>query len=560
MESSSNGNVHAVPARYTEQRIPMYKGNRLIAALFPTPGFDELVTRLNRLPEFDEEQRHWPIHERLQMVGTLSNCMVVLQRHIELAWVLDTMMRQGYVGREPRTREHTMVYQRLYEARKAGLPFGSRELDDDAPQLSSSLLGFSGIGKTYSLKQILRLQPQVIYHSELDITQITYIRIETPHDGTSIKGFALAIIRKIHQLIPDGNYYELYGKSTSSNEVLLGHAAHLMHTHCVGLLVADEIQNLKNAGGGKSRGSKGAKESSAGARKLMALFVSASNDLGIPILYVGTNRAEHVLQLDASPARRSVGGGTPNWEPLKATFDLAKPGEWEEFISTIWPFQWVQKPVPLTQALSDLMYHYCQGVIDLAIKLFASTQGEAMLTDAEEITAQLIEQVWETKFERVHAMMDAYRSGDTEALEQYEDIAPLSAKAMLSESLSRYEGVRSPMASVRPGHRDFVSTVSSTLQAMGVDAGRAEEIATSVEEEGKVRNVSDGVQTAINKMKPPKAPGRKRSTKKDVESLNLAPDDYRNAIAAAREKGTSVFEQLELMGAVTDLNDLLELD
>ncbi|TXC81030.1 AAA family ATPase [Paraburkholderia azotifigens] len=547
MHAHSNINPNAVTAVYTQSRIPRYKDNALIEALPPLLDYESLGVDLFDLPEFDSVQRTWPAHERIHMVSELLDSMVVLNRHVHLGWAVDMLVRQGYVARVPRTASHTRTYQKLYEARKANAPFSVRTKQNATAQLSSALLGVSGVGKTSSLKRILNLYPQVIYHPDLDITQITYLHIEAPHDGVSTKGLAFSILRELDRLIPDGNYYERFGKKSYSAETLLNHAARLMHTHCVGLLVADEIQNLKN--GGKSM------------EKMMALLVSASNELGVPILFVGTNRAANVLGLDASPARRSVGNAIYNWTALQRSSDLKKPDEWEDFISTVWPFQWLHNPVPLTQSLSDLMFHHSQGITDIAVKLFASVQWQCILDQSETITAQVIEQVWKRDFELIHTMMDAYRLNDPEALDKYHDIAPLKSEKLLDNALNRYEGVRVREKFVRPGHRDFVPTITATLKAMGIDAELASQIASSVETDGKAKNLLDGTQAALDKVKPPK---KTKATKEGAadqrkSAAELPPDDYRNAIAAARDGKTTVFAQLDAMGHVCDLDELLEL-
>jgi hypothetical protein len=545
MASRTNNNPYAVTAVYTESRIPRYRGNVLIEALLPTLDYEGLSTALMDLPAFDSQQRSWPAHERIQMIAELTDCMVTLDRHVQLAWAIDTLIRQGYVARAPRTASHTQTFQQLYEARKAQMPFSARPKQSATAQLSSSLMGTSGVGKTSSLKRILSLNPQVIYHDDADITQITYIHIEAPHDGVSTKGLAFSILRELDRLIPDGQYYERYGKKSYSAETLLNHAARLMHTHCVGLLVVDEIHNLKNAGKSKE--------------KLMALLVSASNELGVPILFVGTNRAANVLGLDASPARRSSGNAISTWSSLQSSRNLEKPDEWEDFISTVWPFQWLRNPVPLTQGLSDLMFYHSQGIIDIAIKLFASAQWRGILDETETITAQVIQDVWERDFELLHAMMDAYRSGDIDALEKYQDIAPLKSRNLVNGALHRYEGVRTRNGAVRPGHEDFIPTITDTLKALGITDEHAQEIAASVEAEGKARNVLDATQAAIEKMKPPKATKSDRPRKEETAAVDLAPDDYRNAVIASRQKGTTIFAELDSMGAVCDLDALLEL-
>lgn len=111
----------------------------------------------------------------------------------------------------------------------------------------------------------------------------------------------------------------------------MGHAARLLCLHQVGLLVVDEIQNLENSP--KNR------------QSLMSLLVSASNDLGVPILFIGTNKARRILSLDFRQARRSIGQGFTYFDRLSKG-SPQEPGEWEDFVSALWRFQWLRNPSP----------------------------------------------------------------------------------------------------------------------------------------------------------------------------------------------------------------------
>lgn len=546
MDSQSNAISAAVTAVYTEQRIPRFRNNPLIAALPAALDDDALGEYLFALPSFEKEQRSWPSYERLHMVAELSAFMSPLKRNVVLGWALDTMLRQGYVGRTPRTAAHVQVFQKLYEAQQAGKAFSPvNDLVHTTSQISSALIGVSGQGKTTTLKRLMARYPQAIDHPELGITQITYIHIETPHDGASIKGLAHSIFRKIDQLIPDCNYYQKYGRGSMSVETLLNHVARVLHMHCVGLLIVDEVQNLKH--GGKNM------------QKLMAALVSASNELGVPILFVGTNKAIEVLGLDFRQGRRSVGGGFPEWGHLSASHNLTKPLEWEDFITTLWAFQWLTKPVELTQALADLMFHYSQGIIDIAIKLFACSQWQAIIDLSETITAQTIELVWNRDFTRVIPMIDAYRSGDASLLDQYGDIAPIKFANLLDGALNRYEGLRNQKGSVAPGHQDFAPTIASALVNIGVDKDRALSVADAVESQGKAKNVLDGTKSAIELITPHKSTKKSKFKPQNSAAEEFAPDDYRKAIRDSAVNEKPIFENLRNMNMICDMDSLLDL-
>lgn len=540
---NGNNDVDAlfVEARYTEQRIPRYRGNPLIEALPPLLDDEALAQELTQFPDFEADQRDWPTYERLLLVAGLANFMLPMPRHIQLARSLETLIFEGYVGRAPRTADYVRTLQMLYDRQKAGVAFSTAPGQRAA--LSTALVGTSGMGKTVTTRRRLSLIPSVIYHPDLRVLQIPYLHIEMPHDGASAKGLAHAILRKIDSLVPDGRYYEKYAlRGKPGVETLLNHAARVLHLHFVGLLVVDEVQNLENSPKNK--------------QALMSLLVSASNELGVPILFIGTNKARHVLTLDFRQARRATGHGQQYWDRL-AKGSAERPDEWEDFIGVLWRFQWVRTPVALNLHLSDLMYHHSQGVIDVAIKLFAAAQWRAMLDGSEQITAQLVDNCAKRELALVQPMIDAIRRNDAKALEAYDDVAPLNFESMLRDVQLQYEGKRQRGASIRPGDELFAPQLAASLAQLGLDAEDAVQLADQVEATGHASNLLEGCDQALKALKPPKAVRAKKEGAGEVETYE--PGDLRDAVRHAKANKTTVFEALKATHALCELTKVLEL-
>jgi AAA domain len=541
--------TYAVTARYRTEEIPQYKGNLLIEALPRSLNNDEWCEFLCSMPQFDPNQRKWPAHQRFKMIARLLDFMVPLERHIRLAHAIDTILRDGYIGRVPRTAQYVAVLQQLYEARQAGHILKADGKDEqDFAQRSSSFIGVSGIGKTSTILRILNWYPRAIHHPEQGVVQIPWLHIEAPPDGISVKGLATTICRRIEELAPDvvpskGGSFGKYG----SEPLMMNYTARLMHLTCVGLLIVDEIHRLKYEGKGK--------------KNLLNVLVAASNELGVPILFVGTSKATKLLGLDFSSGRRSVGCGFPPWNVLKAShnLDIKMRGEWEHFIAAFWPLQWLQKYTELTPELSELMFTYCQGIVDIALKLFVAVQLEAIFDGSETITAQGIQRAWENNFTLIHPMIAAVQSGDMTALDQYEDISPITFESLLVDIKSRYHGPRDPIASLRPGDKNFALAIAAELVNLGMDAQRALDAAKQVEFEGKAKSVQEATKAAlVGKTAPNNQSNRKAKADSTAAYADLPPDDYRIAIRTAREEGCSIFTKLRSMGAVFDFDALLE--
>lgn len=534
-----------VPADYKEQRIPQYKGNPLIEALPVAPSDDDLYDALDMHPAFDPEQRSWTNHERMQMLVGLQRLLVPMERHIELTRSLDALMREGYVGRAPCTAEHVSILNKLHQNRQEGRAFSPASFPSEV-QLSSALIGPSGCGKTTTIKLWATTLPPVIYHPTLNVRQIPLLPVQTPSDGASQSGLATDIIRKIDHLIPDGQYFERYVlRGNPSVPKLLSYAALLMSIHCVGLLIPDEIQHLANAPKNK--------------QSLMSLLVAASNDLQVPLICVGTNKAKDVLGINFSGARRSTGFGLSYWERFVMSDDVNAPGDWEAFLRTLWRYQWTRIPVKLTPYFESLVYHHTQGIPDLAIKLFASCQWRAILDGTEKITPMLISGVAEKYLAPVEPMIEALRSGNKTALEQYDDVGPLDLGVMFKDDHLHFEGRRNRGASVRPGDETFVPRLVASLTALGVESDDAEHLAKSIEIENKVGNVLDGTDEALARLKRPRPLKALKDGESSTAEPELPPQDFRNATLRAKRDKTTAFVQLEKMGAHCDLNRVLQL-
>lgn len=549
---------HVELAHYdTNQRSLRFAGNKLIEALPSSVDEVELMKMLTYLPDFEPESRMLAAHERMHELIGLTNIMVPLAAHIQLARTIDSLMRSGYVGRRPLSRDHVAIYHRINEGAAEKKPF-RQAADTVKPQLSTALIGVSGMGKTTTVKRCLAHLPTVIYHPDFDLYQIPYLHFEMPSDGKSEKALATGIIERIDKLLPHFNYYEEFvGKSRASGQVMLRQAARLMNKHCVGLLIPDEIQNMSNT----------RKED----QVVMTELTSLCNVSEVPILFIGTNKAEKILGLDFRQARRSLGYGLGDWGPLPR-WDLAADadgrtalveGEWVELMTSLWRYQWVQKPVKLDESLLAVFYECTQGVIDLAIKLFIVAQGRAILDGSEQLSEQLIRDVYKTEMRLIHPMVDALRDNDIDALMKFEDVRPLSTKDLLNDLSRRYRGQRSPAASTRPGIADFELRLTRAAQELGLSTEDAAALARQINEEGTAKDMFDAMRQLAKKVAPQKrVAATKASKRKAAEApapvdFSDRPLDYRRAIAESTRAGTAVVEQLVNLGMAPDVEDLL---
>lgn len=546
-------------ADYKPQRIPHYIGNPLIEALPLTLTDEELDSALTSPPEFNVLQRAWRGEERIQMILKLSNYMAPLDRHKRLARAFDAMLRSGYEDRRVRTVTSASRVQRTHASAREARPAPTTFLDNDW-QLSSLLMGVSGMGKTSTLKRICSCYRQVIYHPTHSIYQVTYLHVEMPSDGSSVRALALAILNQLDRLIPGANYYKDFAKVRQSEAALMEDVARILQNHHVGVLIVDEAQNLANANTGKNK------------QTLVAQLVNICNAKGVPILFVGTNKASRVFGMDASKGRRGTGHGFPDWDRFEEASipDInsdsdGRPAksEWQEFLQTLWSYQWVREPVALDASFSATMYHLSQGIVDIAIKLFAAAQVETIFNKTERISTDTLYLVYDTQMRLLHDMMDALREGDPTALEKYPDIAPFNVQSMVDLAAKKVRAATSKAYAVKPTDNEFVPRIAASLVAGGYDEDTAIQAAEYVLEEGKCTNLDEGVERARKYLKTlkPSSPTKKKQSSKTNEAepavQDFAPQDYRRAIALAAKESTTVYEQLQILGMAKPLGELL---
>ncbi|MFD2170072.1 ATP-binding protein [Tumebacillus lipolyticus] len=396
-----------VKAIYHDQLLVDYRGNPLIEALPPMLEAEEAYDKLCLFPPYDEGERFLSPEIRFHALYRVQHFFQPIIRHLELEQKFSRLLRTGYLHRNP--LDPSQVQQ------VTGQP---------APNVRSSassltFMGFSGIGKTTAVERVLSLYPQCILHEEpVSRVQIVWLKLNCPHDGT-LKSLCMDFFLKIDDLIGT-NYYQKYGHRRNSISAMVSQMGRVARLHCIGALIIDEIQHLLTA---KDKGSE----------KMMNFFVTLINEVGIPIMLIGTMRARTVLQQDFRQARRGSGQGDMVWEQMQ------NDHEWEMFMQEMWRYQWTRERVPLTEEISQTIYEESQGIVDIAVKLYSLTQGRSIVYSHETISPALIRQVAREDLKLVQPMLNALKSGLMSEIQKYEDIMPMGLADCLQVHQSKID-------------------------------------------------------------------------------------------------------------------------
>ena len=402
-------NGTSVIARYSPSEVEEYAGNPFIEALPKIMEQKEIIGSLRSLNEIDEKAIQKSKEVRVHNICRLSNSYFQpLSAHIELSRKISLMIRGGYVGRNPKQGDFKKQLQNGYERIQTG-DLSSFKFDDvSSTAQSMAFIGCSGCGKTTTLNRILFTYPSVIYHEDQNLEQVVYLRIDCSHNG-SLKEICLNFFRALDRAI--GSDYELkYGLKRHSIESMLARMSQLANSHALGLLVIDEIQHL-------------IKSKAEVTEAMMNFFVTLVNTIGIPVVMVGTPRAQPLFNAQLRSGRRAVGLGAVYWEPFDPSKNDKNSKEWKGFTDNLWKLQYLQKrDVVLSDEIRDAWYDLSQGVTDIVVKLFILSQLRAILTGQERITVGLLQQVYQDELKPVHPMLEALRSKIPERIAVYSDL------------------------------------------------------------------------------------------------------------------------------------------
>lgn len=410
---------YSVEAEYSEQYLNEYMGNPLIEALPPIFSYEISEELLHLYPDYNPKERELDAHYRYHCVQRLFKYFQPLGKHLDIEQRISRVIRQGYISRNPLMPEYASDMQKIYKMIKQGnYKFDNCEL---SPTTSSgfTIIGFSGVGKTKTVERILALYPQIIVHSEYkqqDINQyqLVWLKLDCPFDG-SVKGLCANFFQEIDRLLGDNTYNKFASGRNTTTDTMIPRMAQIARRHSLGVLVIDEIQHLSVAKSG-------------GQEKMLNFFVTLVNTIGIPVILIGTSKALPILQGEFRQAKRGSGQqGDVIWE------NMINNEHWELLLEGMWQYQWTKQECELTKELKDVLYDESQGIIDIAVKLYAMAQIRAIATGKEIITPAIIKQVAEDNLKLIRPMLLALKSGNKREIAKYGDIMPIDIKSFCEE-------------------------------------------------------------------------------------------------------------------------------
>ncbi len=398
-------------AEYKNQIIEEYSDNPFIEALPDIFTEDDVIDRFSVIPRIDDKDRSMENNFRYHIIKRAKNFVQPLPIHFIVERRLSTLMRRGYLARNPLDKSYFERLRILNEIRN------NKEYDEElinermsnirSTADSMAIIGISGIGKTTAIERLLLMYPQIIKHEEykeqnFSRTQIVWLKIDCPYDG-SLSTLCKSFFKAIDDLL-DTRYLEKFGYSNRVTSSMMLHMTSLASIYGIGVLVIDEIQHLLN--------SKNDME------EMLNFFVTLSNTIGIPTVLIGTSKAQKIFKGNFRQARRAASEGSIMWDRMTIESE-----EWNFFLESLWDFQCLREYTQLDKKIKEVFYDECQGITAVAVNLFILAQERALSEGKEKLDVSIVRDTAKDDLHMIQPMIKALRNNNMGEVMKYEDIS-----------------------------------------------------------------------------------------------------------------------------------------
>lgn len=400
--------------RAAHQQVQDYDANPLIEACGPLPSDRDLANGLTQMPPLPGPLKEVPLYVRRHQVMSVKRLHIPTIEEINLASSIQVMVRQGYVGRDPK---HPKTWEDIYASET---PEFTMDTSDAA-----YVVGISGVGKTSAVRGALSMIPQVVTHTRFPtmasgLRQIVWLKVDAPASGT-VKDLAVALMAAMQRMVDSDRFSDVLHRPDGKQN-LLPRWLQGAKTHFLGLLVIDEIQNLFKIQTLRRR-----RQMKEGERlelriiedETLKFLLNLTNTSGIPTILMGTPDGVAAISKRFSAAQRMTGGGFHKFR------HSASPDD-QYFAKYLFPrlfqYQWFDQKFDDEAGLRRLVHRLSGGVPRIYIHLWRFAHICAFNRKGSRLEVDDFERAMDTYLAPLRPAIQALMSQDPQKLSRFEDL------------------------------------------------------------------------------------------------------------------------------------------
>lgn len=418
----------------------MYDSMRIISRLPKMLSGEELIRKMEILPEYEEEvSRKGTAPQRLLKLSDLYQIYLPSQMSEEIYSKLYLSMIRSLQkkGTHTAVRQFNDNYKSLCEiaSRQGSQQFSGIIGGSD----SFTVIGASGIGKSSAISRSLHLieTEEVICIEEPYVTIIPYLTVQCPFDS-SVKGLLVEILRTVDGMLGTA-YFETALKARTTTDMLIGTVSQVCLNH-VGLLVVDEIQNVVNSKNGKN---------------LIGSLTQLINNSGISICMVGTPECETFFGQAMQLARRSLGlryGTLPYDEYFR------------QVCRKLYRYQYVKQKTEISDVVIQWLYEHSAGVISMVVSLIHDAQELAILKGSETLDLSSLQAAYDQRMQMLHEYITPSVTGNTRKRKKRDQATEAVQAAPVKKVVEERNLIQKLVSQAKEKEMDVLEVLENNIQ------------------------------------------------------------------------------------------------
>jgi hypothetical protein len=289
---------------------------------------------------------------------------------------------------------------------------------------------------------------------------------------------------------------------------------------------------------------------------MLNFFVTLTNVIKVPVLFIGTPKALELFQPTMRSARRAAQFGSLDWGRFARTENTGSDEEWERFFKRLWKLQWFEHSTPFTDEMMDLFWEYTQGIAHIAVALFYLSQVRAVVAGRESIDRTIVTKVYQEELAMMHPMIAALRSGREATILQYADLDVPREALRVQSALQKAPQIPVDQRAQTDAQSSKLERLIAILGQMGI----GEDIAAIVAEQALEERPDEDLFSLVAHIKKleEKTPAQPETKAGPQKKEKLRPVYLKDDLRLTRDEDSeATYRSLKKRGVIIELSAYL---